>query len=231
MHFDQLKAFYPNKALEELSEQDIWQYLKFLIERKQASAQTVHQAVYAFLFVFNTILGKNYDLKALPVPKRIAEVPEILTQDEIRLILQNASTLRQRTVFAIIYSAGLDTGEAASLRVADVDTKNRVLTVRTPAGKIARKAILSEYVGHMLKDYMEEYRPTKWLFEGQKPDSHYSTDSIQQSFKKTKNAIGIVRDVTARSLRYSYIKHLEQEGVPLSSILKELGMFTNRLVL
>ena len=51
-----------------------------------------------------------------------------------------------------------------------------------------------------------------------------SASVAQKAFKKYLQRAGIDKQVSLRSLKYSYVKHVEFYGVPLANILKELGI-------
>jgi integrase len=66
-------------------------------------------------------------------------------------------------------------------------------------------------------------KPQDRVFEGQYPNSPYSTRSLQQIFRRAKTAAGILQDDTFHSLRHSYATHLHEAGTDLKLIQELLG--------
>jgi len=206
-------------------------FVSFLVKRKKAAPATIRLYVSSFDIFFNTLLSKNYDVLSLKIPQHIREIPEILTPLEVRQIL-NSPRLHEKhcLVLTLIYSAGLEISQALRIVVNDIDFDKQLIKVRNSKGEIIREAILAEKLIPLLKSYIDAYRPTKWLFEGSKIDSPLSSGSIQKSFKRVFRTLDIDKDVSVRNLKYSYAKHMEMYGVPLSITLDEMGI-TNPITL
>lgn len=219
---------YSDTPLEDISQEQIKLYLQFLTDKKNRAPSTVHQAAHALHTVYNDVLGVNYDIKSISLPQRDwSPEQEILTPHEIMLLLEHARDLKRKAIYGTAYSAGLFVSELRRLRVKDVDFENMRLYVRNKQGHIVRHAILSGYLAEDLKRYISEQDLDKWLFEGRNPDSPYSSSAIQKAFKQDARNAGITKKVTPKSLRYSYVKHLTDQGVPLVGVLNTLGLATS----
>ena len=94
--------------------------------------------------------------------------PEVLSRAEVLRLFEAVSNLKHRALLMMIYSAGLRVGEAVRLRVEDVDSERRLLHVRQGKGRKDRYVMLLEVALESLWDYWRAYRPTKWLFPGQR---------------------------------------------------------------
>jgi site-specific recombinase XerD len=89
-------------------------------------------------------------------------------------------------------------------------------------GKKDRYVNLPESVLEQLREYFKEYRPKKYLFEGQY-GGQYSIRSVQQVFKKALRESKINKIVGIHSLRHSYATHLLESGTDISYIQKLPG--------
>jgi hypothetical protein len=94
--------------------------------------------------------------------------------------------------------------------------------IRNSQGEIIREAYLSPTIVELLREYYQRYIPKSFLFEGQPKGERITDRSIQTIFKRALKESGINKELTTRSLKLTYIKHLVDDGVPLNSILHQL---------
>lgn len=230
---NRLFARYPDTPPEEISLAQIGDYISFLQERRHLAPQTLHQARCAFVFFFENVLSKDYDVKSISLPKKKRRVPEILTDEEVLKLLDHTEKLKYKLMLALMYSAGLEISQVVELRITDVDLENRLLHIQHTRKRFSRNAPLAESIVRELECYIDLHRPSKWLFEGRKKGMHCSTSSVQRAFSRARRSAGIAKSVSSRSLRYSYVKHLEAQGVPLQGVplhgvLQHLGILTDQ---
>lgn len=81
---------------------------------------------------------------------------------------------------------------------------------------------MSEATLGLLRDYVREYKPFYWLFEGQ-TGSRYSTSSVAKIFRKAAKAAEVAEWSTPHTLRHSFAAHLLQANVNLRFIQSCLG--------
>ena len=75
---------------------------------------------------------------------------------------------------------------------------------------------------HLLRQYYKEYKPKKYLFEGQ-AGGKYSPTSVANILKKATLRAGIKKTVTPHMLRHSFATHLLEQGTDLRYIQELLG--------
>lgn len=75
----------------------------------------------------------------------------------------------------------------------------------------------------LLREYYQGYRPQTWLFEGEKPNTPYSENSLQNVFKQAIDKVGIKKPASLHWLRHSYATHLLESGTDLRYIQELLG--------
>ena len=69
-----------------------------------------------------------------------------------------------------------------------------------------------------LPRYFREYRPKKWLFEGETPGQPYSASALAKALKKATQRAGIKHRAHAHSLPHSFATHLWKQGTDLHTI-------------
>jgi len=122
-----------------------------------------------------------------------------------------------------MYSAGLRVGEVVKLKIEDIEVKRKLIRVRGGKGRKDRYTVLSEIALRTFREYVDKYKPEKWLFPGQRKDKHISTRTVQAIFEKARDKAGIKKDATVHSLRHSFATHLLESGVDLRYIQELLG--------
>ncbi len=88
----------------------------------------------------------------------------------------------------MLYSAGLRIGELLALRVKDIDSDRMQIRIQQGKGQKDRYSILSAKVLEMLREYVKEFHPKEFLFEGQ-DGGPYSASSIQALMRKHKKFV------------------------------------------
>ncbi len=156
-------------------------------------------------------------------PKKDKKLPVVLSQEEVSKILSSVKNIKHRLILMLMYSAGLRVGEVVKLTVEDVDVKRKLIRIRGGKGRKDRYTILSEVALETFKEYLQKYKPEKWLFPGQKKDRHISTRTVQAIFERARDRADIKKDATVHSLRHSFATHLLESGVDLRYIQELLG--------
>ena len=123
----------------------------------------------------------------------------------------------------LMYSAGLRVSEVVKLKPEDIDMRRKLIHIRGAKGRKDRYTMLSEVALKTFKEYLEKYKPEKWLFPGQRKNKHISTRTAQAIFEKARDKAGIKKDATVHSLRHSFATHLLESGVDLRYIQELLG--------
>lgn len=207
----------------ELSSEDIRRYLVDLMDKTRLSAATVNQHYNALKFLYVELFGQKFTIEGIPRPQKGERLPKVLSQSEVLRIFSSVSNLKHKTLLMLIYSAGLRVSEGISLQVADIDSQRMMIHVRGGKGKKDRYTMLSQSILEPLRAYYKEYKPTKYLFEGQEAKWHLSDRSIQNVFQRALHEAGIRKKVGIHSLRHSFATHLLESGVDLRYIQELLG--------
>jgi len=123
----------------------------------------------------------------------------------------------------LTYPAGLRVSEVVRLTPEDIDRKRMLIHIREAKGRKDRYTMLSETAFEVLRNYLQEYKPVKWLFMGIKPEKHISTRTVQTIFEQACEKAGIIKGVSFHSLRHSFATHLLESSTDLRYIQELLG--------
>jgi site-specific recombinase XerD len=99
-------------------------------------------------------------------------------------LLAATDNLKHRLLLQTVYSAGLRVSELVRLKPHHIesDPDRMMIRVDQGKGKKDRYTILSHKLLADLRTYWSKYRPGKWLFAGQKPQTHLCEGAAQTAF-------------------------------------------------
>ena len=215
--------YWHNKKIEFCNKSEVHDYLVYLFDAKNASHSYVNQAISALKLFYENILEQKWSRVSVKRPKRVQNLPKVLSQEEVVSIIEALSNMKHKTILTVTYSSGLRVSEVVRLKPADIDSSRMLIHIRMGKGKKDRYTILSKVALQTLRNYYRLERPEGWLFPGAKPGSHLTERSVQKVFKKAKDKAGVKKDVTVHSLRHSFATHLLEAGTDLRYIQELLG--------
>jgi site-specific recombinase XerD len=180
------------------------------------------QSLASVRFLFLNVLKKEIDFDFFVKMKKPNSLPNILTVEEMRKIINSITNLKHRAIISTIYSCGLRISEAVNLKINDIDSSAMTVKIVNAKGKNDRIVMLSEKLLSLLREYFKEYKTKVYLFEGQTGEK-YSSRSIQQIFNNAVKKVGIKKKVAVHSLRHSFASHLLDNGTDIRFIQELLG--------
>jgi integrase/recombinase XerD len=184
-------TFYNEKPVSEITNEDVIRYNNEYILNNNLSASYQNQIVNSIKLFFKTVRETKIEIDKIHRPKRAKVLPNVLSKDEIKLILNAHSNLKHKTMLCLIYSCGLRCGELLALQPVHIDSKRNLVLLKNAKGKKDRIAPLSPKILEMLRDYFKVYKPSIYLFEGQRTGTPYDSRSLQQVIKQAVQKAGI----------------------------------------
>jgi len=161
-------ARYFNRSPEELGEAELKEYLLYLMKERHLSEGTFRFYVAGLKFLYRTTLKREWPVENIRHPREKTKLPIVLDLSEVESLFAVTKNLKHKAILMIIYSSGLRVSEAARLELTDIDSKRMTVRIRKGKGGKDRYSILSQTTLEHLRQYWREYRPARWLFEGQK---------------------------------------------------------------
>jgi integrase len=158
-------------------------------------------------------------------------LPDVLSIDEVRRLIDAVRTPHNKAFFWTVYSLGLRLQEALNLQVGDIDSARMVVHVHRGKGAKDRYVPLPPRTLTVLRRYWATHRHPVWLFpaigRGQEQASSatepMARSSVHGAMKRVVRDLGIKKKVTIHTLRHSYATHLLEAGINLRLIQQYLG--------
>lgn len=183
---------------------------------------SMKQMVASLRFLYEEVLRESIDFDFNIGMKKPSRIPVVLSVQEVERFLNSFSNIKHKAIFTLLYSAGLRIGELLNLKIYDIDSDRMQIRIQQGKGQKDRYSILSEKVLNLLRDYVKEYQPKEYLFEGQ-GSGKYSSSSIQALMRKHKKLSKINKKATPHTLRHSFATHLLDNGTDTRFIQELLG--------
>ncbi len=215
--------FHINKTVSAINNQDLLDFNNDYILKNKLSSSYQNQVVNGVKLFFRQIENRNLDVELVHRPKREKTLPNVLSKEEVKQILQAHSNLKHRVMLSLIYSCGLRRSELLNLKPTDIESKRKLVVIRQSKGKKDRIVPLSDKILQMLREYYIAEKPQFWLFEGQKKGEPYDERSLVSVLKQALHKAKISKPVTLHWLRHSYATHLLEAGTDLRYIQEILG--------
>jgi integrase/recombinase XerD len=214
--------FYANTPAEEITNDHLIRFNNEYILKNGYSSSFQNQVINAVKLYFARIRNKKLDPDLIQRPRREHKLPNVLSKQEIKAILEAPTNLKHRAMLSLIYACGLRRSELLNLELTHIDRKRGIINLRQAKGKKDRIVPVSERLLDMLTEYYKAYKPSKYLFEGQK-GQQYTASGLSQVLGESVRKASIKKPVTLHWLRHSYATHLLESGTDLRYIQELLG--------
>ena len=105
-----------------MGQEDLRRWVEHL-QGRGLSAPRRRQAFSALRFFFGKTLGRPHLVAFLSMPSGRTLLPEVLSVDEVRRVLQALQVAKYRMLFTLIYATGLRVSEAGVPKTSDIDAQ------------------------------------------------------------------------------------------------------------
>lgn len=157
---------------------------------------------------------------------------EILTEDEVRLLLAQCSRraatgIRDRALLTVLYRAGLRVSEALDLKPSDIDHSAGSIRVLHGKGDRARTvgvddgalAVVAVWLAERARLGINGHSKLFCTLTG----GPLSANQVRQMVKRRAAKAGLDKRVHPHSLRHANAAEMMAEGLPVNVIQKQLG--------
>lgn len=220
--FAQLLYLLKSVPVTTLDSEKLRSYFLYCTNTLKLSENTLHSRMNAIKFYFEQVLHYEKLFFEIPRPKKPSLLPKVISAQEIKKLFAVTTNLKHNTMLKLCYGMGLRVSEIVNIKIMDVDSKTMQVFIERAKGKKDRYANLPESILEQLRVYFKQYRPKKYLFEGQY-EGKYTTRSIQMVFKNGLKKANINKDIGIHGLRHSFATHLLENGTDIKFIQELLG--------
>jgi len=212
------------KSPELLGPEQIRAYQIYLMNEKKLAPISILVAISALRFLYGVTLKKDWSFKdILPLPKKPQTLPIVLSPEEVIQFLACVKSRKHRAILTVCYAAGLRISEAVALTAPAIDSQRMVLRVEQGKGQKDRYVMLSPKLLEILRDWWRVERPDHWLFPGDKPGWHITTNAVALQCRHVQRTCKISKPITPHSLRHAFAVHLLESGTDIRTIQLLLG--------
>ncbi|MAG08283.1 hypothetical protein CMO89_02325 [Candidatus Woesearchaeota archaeon] len=221
-------TYYNNKFLDfikkeqrSITSDDIKSYLNSLIN-KNIQPMTVRMALNSLKAYYEGYLGKKL-FKNIKSPKVSKDLPQVLSKNEIKTMINNTDSLKHRLLIELLYSSGMRFGECVKIEVDNIYFDDKIVFIKNGKGKKDRFTITSQIFIGDLNTYLNQRKEQKKYLFDDGYSSHLSVRTAEEIVKLAAKRADIRRRVYPHLLRASFATHLIENGTPIEKIQKLLG--------
>lgn len=231
--------FIASKGISKISDVSkglVGSYIRFLSEiglAPSSIARNISSLGTFWSFLLQNQYANNDPLEGNDLPKRVKRIPEVLTIEEIRNILNaidisSACGLRDRALWEFMYATGARASETINIRIADIYKSEEFVRIMGKGSKERLVPIASESL-YWVDRYIRDGRITLakpasggYVFLNNR-GGKLSRMGLWKIIRKWTEKSGINKPVHPHTLRHSFATHLVEGGADLVSVQAMLG--------
>ena len=207
----------------QLDEEQVLDYLHLLKSSNNTPSESYFKhTVYGLRYLY-----KQYGMKelhvSLPSIGHDKSLPEVLSQQEVKLILKTPKLLKHRLVLGLLYGCGLRNFELCNLKITDMDLDRKMVHIQKGKGRKDRYVPLCDMLVRGIKNYLKAEQPIDFLINSNKGSGQYTPRGVQWILRQARKESGIQKQFTAHCLRHSYATHLLEMGMDIITLKDMLG--------
>ncbi len=184
----------------------------YLNNYKFTSISQQNQVINAIRFFYKYVLNKKQDKVDFKRPRKEERLPEIIDKQLLLNKISLINNTKHKCIISLAYSIGLRVSEVLNLKIEDIDSSRMEIRIKQAKGKKDAILPLTENMLTLFRWYYKQYKPVKYMFNGQKGEQYSNTSCL----KLVKKYIG--KQYRFHSLRHFCATHLLESGVDIRRI-------------
>ena len=215
-------GYFNHMPANELEYEDIKAFMLYKINVDGIAESTQNGLINAIKFYYEKVEKREkfyvYDLR----PRKPKQLPGFLSKEDTVRLLSVTANIKHRTILQLIYSAGLRLGELTRLKVKDINFDMGIIQIKCAKGKKDRITKLAKSIIPLLRQYLDEYKPSYYLFEGQ-TGGKYSERSVEDLLHQAAQRSIVDENTTVHTPRNTFDTHLILYGMGLRIVQELMG--------
>ncbi|MEA3557728.1 MAG: tyrosine-type recombinase/integrase [Candidatus Thermoplasmatota archaeon] len=195
----------------------------YLIKNSERwSRSTVRSVYFSISFLYRRILKEPFNNEDLPLVKRKAKLPVVLSREDVHRMIDHTLNLKHKALVMVLYYGGIRSNEARTLKWGDIDFDRDMIHLKEAKGGNERVVFLHERLKEVLIQ-LKGPSGSGLVFTSKTTGRRYSSRSIQLIVKQAAERAGIDKVVTPHTLRHTFATHLLEGGADIRQIQDLLG--------
>lgn len=216
-------ALHFRRSPADLGADDVLTFQLHLRDVAKVSWSTYNVTTAALRFLYGVVLARPGVVLEIPYARRPRRVPIVLSQNEMRRLIDAADKIRDRALIMVAYAAGLRVSEVVNLRVEDIDSDRMLIHVRQGKGNKDRLVPLSPALLDVLRRLWRTFKPTTWLFPGEDGERPLHQHTVRNIVRDAAKRAKIKKRVSPHTLRHTFATHLLETGIDVRTVQALLG--------
>ena len=222
------------KSWERIEISDINNYFSSISKNSKATLKRKHAAIRSFFkFLENENQNISNLLEKIKTPKIGSPIPKPLSLGEIEKIINfqniNDEDFTNTCIFILMYASGLRVSEVISVKIGEIDLKQKTIKV---TGKGNKQRILPIYqdAAKFISSYIKSVRKNISNIESyssnlfvRKNSKKITRQYVWRKLRERTIKVGINKNVTPHMIRHSFATHLLQGGASIRHVQEFLG--------
>jgi integrase/recombinase XerD len=232
-------SFLEENKINSIADADTPVILKHLISMRNAGLGARSRARHLvtirgfYRFLVQEKILKHDPTRLIDLPKSGLKLPDVLSIEEIRLLLSIPDTnipagSRDAAMIELLYAAGLRVSELINLKLQDVNMEAGFVRVFGKGSK-ERVVPIGLFAKEKISDYLKTARPlilkniaSRYLFVA-RAGKPMTRQGFWKLIKRYALKAGFNKKITPHSLRHSFASHLLEGGADLRAVQLMLG--------
>jgi integrase/recombinase XerD len=172
-------------------------------------------------------------VKNIDIPKTGLALPEVISIEEMSLLLDSVNTsnprgVRNAAMLEVLYGAGLRVSELVSMKMENINLEASFIRIFGKGSK-ERVVPIGSYACEKVRDWIATARPlllknipSYFLFVA-RAGKPITRQGFWKLLRKYSKASGISKKITPHTFRHSFATHLLEGGADLRSVQTMLG--------
>lgn len=220
---------YIHKPVKQITTNDIRGYLSSIKQERDYQNVTINNKISYLRGFFETllieeILTKNPMLRIKKLKVNSKELREPLTAEELEIVRNTCTTIREKVMVEFLVSTGVRVTEAVDARISDINWSNCSLVV-TGKGDKSRVVFFSVKCKLYLQEYIKIRNcKSDGLFLADRGKRTPLTKSgIEKAIKKIAKRTNITKKISPHVFRHTYASLALQKGMDIVTISQLIG--------